>query len=125
MDDLRGKLKGAGHKITAPRLAVWKCLGKNKKLLSAREIHKKIGNFDQASVYRVLKLFESIGFVKTEIINKEKFYCAQDKPHHHIICRECGYAEDFPCTHKFNKYKNFTAIEHQLTLYGVCGRCAK
>ena len=93
--------------------------------LSAREIHKKINDCDLASVYRCLSLFESIGLVQAENVDKEKFYCQAGKPHHHIICRKCGHMEEFPCTHKFNKYKNFTDIEHQLTLYGVCSKCSK
>jgi len=125
MDHLIKKLSISGYKTTKPRLAVWNFLCKNKKLLSVKEIYKKIGNVNQVSIYRILNMFESIGLVKTEIINREKFYHIQEKPHHHIICRECGYSEDFPCKHKFNKHKNFTVIEHQLILYGVCGRCAK
>jgi len=125
MDNSMKKLVDSGYKMTKPRLAVWKCIGKGKRPLSARKIHEKIGTFDQASVYRALNLFESVGLVKSETIRKEKFYCAQDKPHHHIICRLCGHIENFPCTHKFNKHKNFTDIEHRLTLYGVCVKCTQ
>ena len=125
MDSLVKKLVDSGCKLTKSRLAVCKCLSEAKLPISARQMHKKIGDFDQASIYRILNLFESKGFVKTEIINKEKFYCVQSKLHHHIICRKCGRIENFPCNHKFNKYKNFTDIDHQLTLYGVCGKCSK
>lgn len=115
----------SGYKLTKPRLAVLECLNKQNKLLSARDLFKKIKNIDQASVYRTLHVFEELAIVNTETIDKEKLYCLANHPHHHIICRHCGYYEDFPCVEKqeYNKFKNFSNIHHQLTLRGVCNKC--
>ena len=120
-------LSQAGYKLTRPRLAVLKCLQKQNRLFSARDLFKKIKNVDQASVYRTLKIFEELSVVNTEIVNKEKLYCLADHPHHHVICRKCGYSEEFPCIKKqeYKKFKNFTDLRHQLTLVGVCGKCNK
>jgi Fe2+ or Zn2+ uptake regulation protein len=118
-------LAKSGYKLTKPRWRFLDCLREETELLSARDIFKKTKSIDQASVYRSLGLFEKLGLVNVEVFNKEKLYCLADKPHHHIICRICGRVEKFPCTHKFNKYKDFTEIKHQLTLYGVCSKCKK
>jgi Fe2+ or Zn2+ uptake regulation protein len=123
MDNSINKLILSGYKLTKTRLAVLKVLSQSRQPFSAKDMHKKIGQYDQASVYRVLGLLESLGLVKSEFFKHEKLYCSSDNPHHHIVCRQCGYIENFPCSHKFNRYKNFTDIEHQLTLYGICGKC--
>lgn len=117
-------LTNAGYKLTKPRLAVFDFLKKQRKLISARDLHAKIKKVDQASVYRTFSLFEELSIVNTEIIGKEKFYCLAERPHHHIICRQCGYNESFPCEEKkIREFKNFSGINHQLTLTGVCNKC--
>lgn len=122
--DIKKILSKSGYKLTKPRLEVLKFLQKEKKIISARDLHKKIRNTDRASVYRTLNLFEELNLVNIEIINKEKLYCLASHPHHHIICRQCGYTEKFECTNKeFGKFSNFENIHHQLTLTGICNKC--
>lgn len=118
------KLAKLEYKLTKPRLQVINSLEKEKKLISARNLHEKIKTIDRASVYRTLNLLEELHLVNVEIIEKEKLYCLANHPHHHIICRKCGYAEEFDCDNsEFKKFKNFSKIHHQLTLTGVCNNC--
>lgn len=101
-------------------------LKKHQGIISAQKLAKKVRDIDRASVYRALNLFAELGAVNVEIIGKEKLYCLAGHPHHHIICRRCGYIEDFPCTNlEFKKFKNFIDIEHRLTLTGLCRKCSK
>ena len=124
MGDLLKKLNDARVKITKPRLKVLQCLKKQKQMISARDLFKKIKAIDQASVYRTLNMFEDLNLVHTEIIEREKLYCLSDHPHHHIICRKCGYAEEFTCPgEKFPAFQNFSNIQHRLTLFGLCYKC--
>lgn len=117
-------LEELGYKLTKPRLQVLQALEREKSLISARNLHKKITTVDRASVYRTLNIFEKLHIVNVEILEKEKLYCLADHPHHHIICRKCGYTEEFQCDKReFKKFKNFTNIHHQLTLTGVCNKC--
>ncbi len=125
MEKFKQKLLEAGYKLTKPRLAVLEFLFINHAPISARYLHKKTRHFDRASVYRALNVFEKIYIVNVEIIGKEKIYCLADKPHHHIICKKCGYMEKIECKHSFNHFKNFTNVRHQLTLTGVCDKCPK
>jgi len=118
------RLTKLGYKLTEPRLKVLKSLEKEKTLISARKLHKKIKSVDRASVYRTLNLLENLHLVNVEILEKEKLYCLANHPHHHIICRKCGYAEEFDCdNNEFKKFNNFSNIHHQLTLTGVCNKC--
>jgi Fur family ferric uptake transcriptional regulator len=123
--DINNILIKSGYNLTKPRLEVFNCLRESNQLLSAGALHKKIKNIDQASVYRALSLFEELRLVNIEVIKQEKLYCLANHPHHHIICRQCGYLEDFPCEkqEEYKKFSNFTDIEHHLTLIGVCVKC--
>lgn len=125
MTKVEQKLVDSGHKLTEPRVAVVKYLSLNHTPISARDLHKKIKTADQASVYRALNLLEELQIVNVETVKKEKLYCLSDEPHHHIVCRECGYTETVKCDHRFNHYKNFNNVYHQLTLTGVCNKCVK
>lgn len=122
---MKRKLIDAGYKLTAPRLAVLDALSSAGHLISARGLHKKIQEVDLASVYRALNLFEELHLVDIEVIEKEKFYCLADIPHHHIICERCGHAEKVECNHSFGRLKNFINVYHRLTLTGICNKCAK
>lgn len=125
MEKFKQKLLEAGYKMTKPRLAVLEFIAHNHTSISARDLHKKIKIFDRASVYRTLNLFENLHIVNVEILEKEKLYCLADTPHHHIMCKECGYMEKIDCNHSFGYFKNFTNVHHQLTLTGVCNKCAE
>lgn len=123
MEKIKQQLMKAGCRITLPRMAVLKILSKESRPISARNLHKKIKIGDRASVYRFLNLLEELVLVNVEIIEKEKMYCLAGEPHHHIICKKCGYLEEIECRHHFDSFKNFTNIHHQLTLTGVCNKC--
>lgn len=125
MKSLEKILTQNSFKLTKPRLTILKYLSNSKKILSARQLHKKIGEYNQASIYRTLKLFESLKIVKTEVIKKEKFYCAGKEPHHHIICRICGHTENLPYEEKEYHHKNFIDIQSQLKLDGICKKCSQ
>ncbi|MFA5127970.1 MAG: transcriptional repressor [Patescibacteria group bacterium] len=124
MEKLKQKLAGDGYKLTKSRLAVLEYLSGHHAAGSARDIHKHIKHCDQASIYRTLNLFEELHLVNVEIIGKEKIYCLADEPHHHIICKKCGYMEAIKCHHDFGRFKNFKDVFHHLTLTGVCNKCA-
>lgn len=125
MKKLKKQLIDAGYKMTTPRQLVLSELFACHHPISARNLHKKIKTVDQASVYRALNLFEDLHLVNVEVIKKEKLYCLAVVPHHHIICKKCGYTEEVKCYHDFNSFKNFFNVYHQLTLTGICNKCVK
>ena len=125
MKDILAQLKNSGYKLTQPRKKVLDVLLHNHQAMSAQDIHKKINTVDKASVYRVLKLLQDLGLLNIESINNEKLYCLTKEPHHHVICKKCGYSEEVACTYSFGDFKNFTHVQHQLTLTGLCKKCSK
>ena len=125
MKDILEQLKQHGYKLTKPREKVLEVLLQHYHAISAQDIHHKIKIVDKASVYRVLNLLEELGLVNIENVNNEKLYCLVTEPHHHVICKKCGYSEEVSCTYSFGDFKNFTNVQHQLTLTGVCKKCNK
>ncbi|MFA6426875.1 MAG: Fur family transcriptional regulator [Candidatus Magasanikbacteria bacterium] len=123
MKDFANILEHAGYKMTKPRSAILQFLSNHHTSLSAQDMHKNIKGVDQASVYRTLNVFEELHMVHVELFGKEKKYCLADEPHHHIICKKCGYMEKIKCTHSFKNVKHFKHVYHQLTLTGVCNQC--
>lgn len=119
------KLKKLGHKVTYQRMEVLKQLLKHEELLTARRLHLKLKNrIDLASVYRTLNLFKELKIIYEEKINDQSFYYLSEKPHHHIMCKSCGYIQCVPCNHEVPKIKNFSNISHQLLLKGICNKCS-
>jgi len=118
------KLINSRYKITKPRAALISFFSKKHKPISAQSLAKKITSVDRASIYRALGIFEKLSLVTVDIVHNEKLYCSSEKPHHHIVCTECGRIEVVECNHHFNGYKNFKNIQHQLTLTGICNKCS-
>lgn len=117
-------LKDNGCKLTNVRLSVLGILESEHGLLSAQDIYQKLHfEFDLASVYRSLSLFQGLGIVFSEKVSDREFFYLDTKPHHHIVCRKCGYNECVPCDHLTFSFKNFSNIAHNLTLSGVCKTC--
>ena len=125
MEKIKQQLIKSGYKLTKARLVVLEYLYLNHLTVSARKLHQEVKECDQASDYRTLNLFEKLNLVNVEIVNKEKIYCLSEKPHHHIICKKCGYSELVVCNHDFTRFKKFENVSHQLTLIGVCKKCNK
>ncbi len=123
MEKIKEKLIERGYKVTKARQILISYFSKKHKPISAQNLARLIKTIDRASVYRTLNIFENLGLLNVEIINKEKLYCFAEKPHHHIICTKCGYIETIKCEHNY-KSKNFTKITHQLSLSGLCNKCS-
>lgn len=122
---IKEELKKAGYKLTKPRLLVLNELIKANSPLCAQDIYEKVKkDVDLASVYRTLNLFVSLKLIFKEPFESKELYYISKKPHHHIICRKCGYSQCIECDHLFKNIKNFTNISHTLTISGICKKCS-
>lgn len=125
MEKLLKKLMEAGHRLTGQRRAVLEYLLDHHSPISARALHREIGLGDRASVYRTLNILEELRLVNVETVGTERLYCLAGEPHHHIICRQCGYTERIRCDHPRDRIGTFTDINHQLTMTGLCRKCRR
>jgi Fe2+ or Zn2+ uptake regulation protein len=128
-------LKQRGYSLTKPRKLVFLAL-LNQEPITMNELIARVGeNVNRASVYRTIKLFESLGATqkiqigwKYKIELSNKFH----KHHHHISCLNCGLVVPFQETKNFNheltsiaNKLNFKLTNHQIELIGLCINCQK
>lgn len=129
--------KSKGSKITKHKLAVFE-LFEHYKHLDANKIHtllKNSGNdISIATIYRILATFEANGLITKHNFNEDQsiYELARPNEHHdHLICMKCHTViEFFDCKiekiqEKIAKQNNFTIVNHQLNLYGICANCNK
>jgi Fur family ferric uptake transcriptional regulator len=133
---LTERLRDQAHKITGPRQAILKVLGRQAHPLSNKEIHAALpGNeCDLATVYRSLHLLESMKIVKRfdlgdGVARFELLGEGDEGHHHHLICTGCGRVVEIDecftreLEEKIAARNGFKAVSHKLEFFGVCPRC--
>lgn len=135
MDDAASKyvliLKQNGLSVTRPRKLVFEALY-SFGLQTMRQLIDRCNVSDRASIYRTVKLLESIEVVnripqgfKYKVELSEIFL----PHHHHIACLKCGKSSDLEQTQlehlleSMAKTEGFKLISHKVELQGHCPRC--
>ncbi len=119
------QLKIAGFRMTAPRRRVLEYLRGQAEPQSVAAIHHGLGpGVDLASVYRTVELLQRLGMVVREPREGTAAYRLAGQHHHHIICRSCDHQECLPCDLRLPTPKGFSAVQHAVSLSGVCATCA-
>jgi Fur family ferric uptake transcriptional regulator len=129
-------LKKAGLKITLPRLKILQILENSKDHhLSAEDVYKILlesgDDIGLATVYRVLTQFE-----EAKLVNRHNFAEGHSvfeldhgEHHDHLVCVKCGRVEEFIDSIIEERQKTvakeagFNITDHQLNIYGICGKC--
>jgi len=119
--------------LTTPRKLIFQVLDTNEPLTIAEIIKACNGQIDRVTVYRTIKLFEKLQIVqKLNIGWKYKIELSDPYQlhHHHMTCTRCHKVLALPedkileTRLKFlAKYGNFTAIDHQIEIRGICQVC--
>ena len=130
------QLKGAGLKVTVPRIKILQILECSQNHhLSAEAIYKALlemgDDVGLATVYRVLTQFEAAGLVSRHNFEGgySVFELSKEKHHDHLVCTECGLVEEFYDTiiekrqQLISEQANFKMTDHALNIYGVCLTC--
>jgi Fur family ferric uptake transcriptional regulator len=133
---LADQLRGQARKVTGPRRAILRLLASQEHPIPIRQIHELLSPAacDLATVYRSMKLLESLGLVKrfdfgdgTARYELERQEGASH--HHHLICTGCATVveidECFPSEleSRIAAGNGFARITHKLEFFGVCPKC--
>ena len=134
--DLPTVLRAEGHRVTGPRLAVWRALVEGGGHHTADELTvtatSRDPSINRASVYRSLQLFEELGLVRQTALGEAASRWELDHPdeHFHLVCRRCGDVDHHVGT-LVQQVRNHLADGHgflaqdvDLTVTGLCERCA-
>ena len=131
-------LRRAGHRSSAPRSAVVEALGRQRCVLSAREIADELraGGRDVgiATVYRALELLDELGLVQRLDVGEGTVRYEPADPsgehHHHLVCDSCGRVSSFEdkglerAITRLAGRLDYHVGGHDVVLRGSCPACA-
>jgi len=134
----QGALREAGFRAGGARRAVVELLGEQDCALSAAEIEGQLRRrghtVGRASVYRTLEQLEGLHLVQRLEIGTGTASFEPLRPtgehHHHLVCGGCGRVVPFEdpqlerAIAHVSRSTGFDVSEHDVTLRGLCGRCA-
>ena len=132
------ELKSTGLKATLPRLKILDVFQKGaQRHMTAEDVFRVLlderSDVGLATVYRVLTQFEQAGILSRSHFESGKaVYELNEGQHHdHLVCTSCGRVEEFydaeieKRQQMVSKGKGWILQDHAMSLYGLCGNCAK
>lgn len=128
-------LQSHGYKKTKAREVVFLALANEEPMPMNTLVNKVLPAVDRASVYRTVKIFESLGIVQKLYIGwkyKIELSGKFSHHHHHITCIRCGRIVAFHESKQLDTTLNliaskagFRPVGHQIELTGICKQCHK
>lgn len=107
--DLKSRLREAGLRATAPRLAVFECMMAAQGPLTHADVCERLSEagFDRATVYRNLADLTDVGLLRRSDLgdhlwrfelktSKHDEHHEAETVHPHFVCTECGTVECLP-----------------------------
>ena len=132
------ELKSTGLKATLPRLKILEIFQQGgQRHMTAESVFRVLleerSDIGLATVYRVLTQFEQAGILSRSHFESGKaVYELNEGQHHdHLVCTSCGRVEEFydaeieKRQQIVSKGKGWILQDHAMSLYGLCGNCAK
>jgi Fe2+ or Zn2+ uptake regulation protein len=128
-------LRGAGLRVTAPRLAILlSVLGEGQHRDAeaiADAARKRIGTLSTQAVYDNLHILEEVGLVRRiqPSGHPARYEARVGDNHHHIVCRRCGLTADVdcavgaaPCLEPSADH-GFIVHAAEVIFWGLCPQC--
>jgi Fur family transcriptional regulator, stress-responsive regulator len=134
-DDLAARLRGAGLRVTAPRLAVYEAIVGAGHLTADRvgdEVRARLGSVSTQTVYDALGVLCELELLRRiqPAQSPALFEARAGDNHHHVVCRTCGAVADVdcevghaPCLVAADTH-GFVVDEAEVTFWGTCPACA-
>jgi len=135
VDDLQARLKEAGLRTTAQRIAVLGVLRETSEHLSVDRVtelvRSRLGTISQQAVYDVLAALVSAGLARRiePAGSPALFESRVADNHHHVACRGCGAVADIDCVVgaapclEASQTHGFLLDEAEITFWGLCPDC--
>ncbi|TDD29012.1 transcriptional repressor [Kribbella turkmenica] len=135
VEELQGRLRGAGLRVTRPRVAV---LGVVQAIAHADTdtiigaVRNEIPEVSHQAVYDVLRVFTEKGLVRRIQPHGmvARYESRVGDNHHHVVCRSCGAIADVdcavghaPCLTAADGH-GFVIDEAEVVYWGLCSDCS-
>lgn len=132
--DIAQRLRGAGLRVTAPRLAVLDVLADNPHATAdvvARRTREKLGRISTQAVYDILAACAEAGLVRRiePAGSPARFETRAGDNHHHLVCRCCGRTTDVDCAVGARPCltpsddAGYRLDEAEVVFWGLCPQC--
>lgn len=100
--DPAAALRGAGLRVTAPRLATLAAVGAHPHSDAetiARIVREDLGTVSRQAVYDVLNALSDVELLRRVSVGGRsmRYELHRHDNHHHLVCRRCGRLEDVAC----------------------------
>ncbi|WP_439676538.1 Fur family transcriptional regulator [Embleya sp. MST-111070] len=137
MSNLPERLRERGWRLTAQRRVVAEVLTGDHVHLTADEVHtraaRQLPELSRATVYNVLNDLVAMGEIRevTTDARAKRYDPNAHRPHHHLICTECGTIRDVhpPSTPAPTPpeaaHLGFTITKTEITFHGQCPTCTQ
>jgi Fe2+ or Zn2+ uptake regulation protein len=129
------RLRTAGMRVTAPRMAVLMAVSDSDGHLDAdtlRERAQRItGRLSLQATYNVLRALTDAGLIRSTQIpgHPTRYETERHDNHHHFVCRVCGSIRDVECTvgaapcMEPRLPEEYDTQEAAVTFWGLCPDC--
>ena len=128
------RVRGAGMRVTRPRLAILEWLSDHPHS-TADQVRSgalaTLGTLSTQAAYDVLAAFTAAGLVRRiePAGHPARFECRTGDNHHHVVCRGCGLTEDVdcavgdaPCLTASDGH-DYSIDESEVVFWGWCPAC--
>jgi Fe2+ or Zn2+ uptake regulation protein len=136
--DSQQRLREAGLRVTAPRIAVLEALDAADGHITADQVRQavlaRLGSVSVQTIYDILSALTAAGLVRCLETpgHPARFETRVGDNHHHFICRTCGTTIDIdcaageaPCLTPQALPSGFHADEAEVTYWGTCSSCCE
>ena len=128
-------LRAHGHRVTAPRLTVYRHLRGQDGHLTAEQVHRdlvtRIPSLSPATVYTTLDLLADLGLIRRVSTPRgAALFDTRIAVHHHLLCRSCDAIIDLEAPVRTSSARAAAealgfSVEHtELQMTGLCETCA-
>ncbi len=132
--EITTQLHQAGYRMTPQRQMILEAIRENGGHTTTEEIyeqvHAKAPAVNLATVYRTVDFLRELRLITELHVGGKTYYeIVSETPHHHLICRACGYTEQIEhrlveaLFTKIEEEQKFTIETDHLALVGLCDHC--
>jgi len=133
-EHLEERLRDAGLRVTAPRVAVLRALTESRDHPSVDQLLERVRtdgtSISTQAAYDVCETLHRVALARRfEPAGSPARYEARVDNHHHLVCRACGETADVDCTLGLapclepSDSAGFSVDEAEVTFWGLCPAC--
>ncbi len=128
------RIRALGYRMTPQRQLILDSICEMGGHAPISDIYARVNTksklIDKATVYRTINMLHENGLlVSAEINGATSYEIAEEKPHHHLVCRTCGDVRMLEDHHfedlveHLQTHHHFAAELNHLTINGLCASC--